>query len=726
MANNLKFSKEEIEDAKKAVSSFTFSPDEIAEAKMAVTSREPTTSEKIETAGRGVLSGMSFGASEPVVSGINALIGKGIEEYFRRKEEAEGIPQEAPKSLGQLYDEDVEKRRQLKDSATGANIAGELAGAISPGGAAGLVMKGAKAAFKGAGLASKLGKVAPIAQEAFAGASMGAAQGLSDKAIGEASGFVLPGEKDSIGTQAMLGGSLGAVIPGASAVVKAVGSGAKGAMTTFFGVRPEVVTRFLANPEAVMNAKSPVEITELAQRAVEKIKQTASVNKLDLTDDVATGLGVLKKQIMDASENAYSTLEMSDAKVAKNAVISAVKSAGSELEKFGNVGPSVQSAKEKIANFANDLAGLPDDVDGVTLKRIVKSLDDDLTFLGQGEFAGSRSQAVMLKARGNVDELLKSTHPAYREAIKPVRDLAQFHDEVFNQLKTPEKVFTSLTKLGKPGQEIKDQKLEKFFKQTNIDQERFRQAQADADMFQNWDKLSTAETKVKSMMGERSEAIKTQFKRLSELSGTDFIKEIENIGTKSAFEQEFLRGSRNVNLWGVLGGGAGAALGAGVPGAIVGGVVGSIIDKKGPQIAQQVLAGYSKLRGTPTVAKIRQVFSELPKDVVQEIEDAFIRSVVMQSSDVDPTFIPAQHRKQVSKDISEAKHLSPTEKAKMIKSLNKFGEVPAFKRVLGAPSKSTRRDEKTTLEEVLKGKPSGETSKGNGLEEYMKTQKETF
>ncbi len=100
------------------------------------------------------------------------------------------------------------------------------------------------------------------------------------------------------------------------------------------------------------------------------------------------------------------------------------------------------------------------------------------------------------------------------------------------------------------------------------------------------------------------------FKRLSELSGEDFVGTLQNIATREAFNKSAQIGSRNVNLFTALATGAGLATGGlsgGAVGIPVGAAVGAAVDKFGPKMTQKLLDAVVKIGKNPSVQKINNL-----------------------------------------------------------------------------------------------------------------------
>lgn len=115
------------------------------------------------------------------------------------------------------------------------------------------------------------------------------------------------------------------------------------------------------------------------------------------------------------------------------------------------------------------------------------------------------------------------------------------------------------------------------------------------------------------------------FKRLSDLSGKDFVTTLENIGVREAFNKEATQGSRRVNLFALLSGGitSGAAIG-GAPGAAVGAVFGYMVDKYGPKMTQEILDGVVKVGKNPNVDSINKLIKndKVRKFLINELNTA--------------------------------------------------------------------------------------------------------
>lgn len=634
----------------------------------------PSTAEQVETAARGGLSSATLGLSEPAISALNALLGAGIERLpVGPSDEELGVNTvEAPKSsLADLYSKDIARREGLKQAAPGAELAGSIAGAISPVGPAAAGFKAAQALGKG--VAGGLGKI-PAA--AIGAALAGGGSQAIESGVKGAAGLDVsrePGAMEAGKTAGIMSGAIES-LPGVGRALKGVG---RAAFASTFGVKGSTVTQFLQNADLVKNAKSNEELFALARNAVDSVKESARANQLDMADEIQLGLGSLKAKVIQESNVALQALEDSGARFSKEEIKKAIKSATAPIERPGVIGPAADQAKQKVENFIKDIDLLPDEFDGLTLKNIIKSIDDNVEFLQTpGTFSKSSTQRILLDSRRKLDDIIKTRVPSYEEQMKGVSKLAQLLDKSSELVGGEGKAYNALTKLGKPDRPVENKVLDSFFKEAKIDPERFRQAQENSKLFQSWNADQSVENKIKALMSNKSSTVRGQWEALSKLSDVDFIKQIEATQIANQFEQEFLRGSRNVNLWTIIGAASGAGIDGGFLGGAGGAAIGALIDKHGPKMARKILEGVAAIQGLPTVKKIAEL--ELPDQVKTELKDSFIRSVVQGKQSDSPVKIGADQKDFVIKEV-EASSLSPIEKAKKITRLNKTGEIEGLR-----------------------------------------------
>lgn len=264
---------------------------------------EPTGLEQFETAGRSALEGMTLGASEPVISGINAVVGNLIDAGF----DAESIGDFAKQAVSseaikQQYQRDIARRKKLEAELPGTAMAGEIAGGLSTG-FLGAAPKALKAATTLPRIATSLGEAAAGAVPTQLGKAIarGAVTAGSAEALKVATQVptetALPEEFD-IGKAALLGGKFGGATYGIAKTISQIPELATKALSTLGGVSVEGIQKYLKDPGAVFRAKSPAEIKVLIDTEVDKLSQAIEKNQLDL-DDARVAFDAAKTAVRD-------------------------------------------------------------------------------------------------------------------------------------------------------------------------------------------------------------------------------------------------------------------------------------------------------------------------------------------------------------------------------------------------------------------------------------------
>ncbi len=238
------------------------------------------------TAARSGLQTMTMGASEPLLSGMNAL---------SRTARGDDYSLDA---LKKNYDADVAQRRQDKANMPVSDIGGGLLGAFSPVGPAaavgskvsGLVEKGAQAvlpewqAAQGSGkmvqgLSNLYGNASNVATGAAQGAAGALAQVAPQQVIEGSTGFIKKGDKNvpSLGDTAAYGAKFGAAVPAAMALAKGAGEAGgyagKKLMSSFLGPSEEHIDYYMKHPEAVNGAKSIEELKDKVDGITDKLRE---------------------------------------------------------------------------------------------------------------------------------------------------------------------------------------------------------------------------------------------------------------------------------------------------------------------------------------------------------------------------------------------------------------------------------------------------------------------
>lgn len=172
--------------------------------------------------------------------------------------------------------------------------------------------------------------------------------------------------------------------------------------------------------------------------------------------------------------------------------------------------------------------------------------------------------------------------------------------------------------------------------------------------------------------------IREEFKKLSQLSGTDFLELVDALNVAKRFRTEKIQGSRNVNLWGSLAyAGSLATAGgllAGPMGIAFGAAAGGLVDKFGGRIAQKVLDQVITIKGLPTVQKIRSL--ELPdavkRELIDDLEKWLVPAGVRYNLEPEDDKIPlgAGVVPRIRSEVAKRDDLTSLERAEMISSLN--------------------------------------------------------
>jgi hypothetical protein len=193
---------------------------------------------------------------------------------------------------------------------------------------------------------------------------------------------------------------------------------------------------------------------------------------------------------------------------------------------------------------------------------------------------------------------------------------------------------------------------------------------------------------IRSALSEKNPEYLSQLKMLSEMSGEDFVKYVDDLRLAEAFGKEFRIGSRNVNVWALGLGGAAYGMTGDLTSSLVlaglGGGFGSLIDRFGPKMTQKVLDAYLKIEGIPTLQKMNKAFASLPPEIATAAKRDFVRSVAVARRE-DIEISPAERESYIN-EIKANDFLSPMQKAHSTMRIYKDGvldSVIAQKIMLG-------------------------------------------
>lgn len=709
--------------------------------------------ETFETGLRSAMEGLTLGLSEPVASGSNAAESVIMEAIAKGS-----IDPLTFANITKAYEADVSRRRQLKERAPGLDIAGQVVGGIAPmiatGGASTAAQLGVRGAAtagkmaraldvggtvaaKAAGMAARpiemaaaslpktaIGGLARGGAEIGASAVKGATGAVSQEAIRqtvlENTGFLKEGEAPGLDEVATLGGVLGGGLGVAGKALSASKVMGKVAAGSLLGVKPKVMDEFVENYERIKTAPSLTEVQEAAKANVKKIKELAKTSELNLSQDVTDQLEALKDRVGKSSAEAFDVLEQSNKSFPVTELGDVINKEQKSLLVGGKlIGDESKAAYAYLDRLKADVAQLGEEVVAPDLKRIIQRLDADYTPLAAGEFAQGQSAKAINSVRRGMDQLVKTRIPEYATKMKEVASLADLHARVFKEFgKSDQKALAGVRKALAEKNPLTTGLLDEFAKAQPVALEQARAAKVASDSINSLSEDNIGNRVLAFMQGRGNQEAQDLLMKLGAMSSDDLVQNLNAARINSQFDKEFLRGSRNVNLWTMMMGLGGQAvksgLGYAVGGAfnpmlgVIGATMGATVDHYGPAIARQMLTAAAKIKGIPTVAKIRAL--SLPENIKDIMLQDFIRSMrpaidkdkIDTSGDMTSFFVPEEGKNGIKQEIINARGLSPESRAEMLMELEKEGKVSGFDRVMFA-----RADKQTNspIPKIEKKKP---------------------
>lgn len=355
---------------------------------------------------------------------------------------------------------------------------------------------------------------------------------------GAAGGLIMPAAAK------VAGGAMEDVLGGAKKGIEWTGK--KVLPKIFQSVSEEDITRRLANPERLANAKP---FPQLAQDFVQDLK-------------------VLRDKIGTADSRAWQTLrnspDPSKGAIPKSRIIGLLNQLRGELEINANpqapwksggiVGPSNKQAAKMLNSLADDITGLAgvDAIPESKIKEIIQAVDSNINWADPGLKQSNKSLRMF---RGQLDHILKEQNPKYEKAMAPVSEKVDLYDNLLSDF--------NIEKL--PGEGLAP--------------------------------TNTTNSKLKTMLEERNSVTQERLAAFEKEVGRNYLEDAVDTVVASHFQSGRTTGSKMVNF----GGGVGAAVGSflgGVPGAAIGGTVGAAgglaIDKEGGAMAGKIVDFYAR------------------------------------------------------------------------------------------------------------------------------------
>lgn len=402
-----------------------------------------------ETAIRNLAEGMSFGASEPILSSLNAATQNLIRAGENPKDVADFFANAfSPERISEAYQVDLERRRQLKREYPAAS-AFEVLGAMLP---QGLVAKAAGALAGGAGkltaaaaeteLAKKLSQLPGAAltgrlvATGAAGAATAAPLYATQKAIEETAGFVKPGELPPVSEVAAMGAAIpaglvgaieapGAIGRAAPAVAKAGGTVGKKALTAVFGIPEGAIGPYLENAPLVREYLAGAkELERLKQKPLgagvtEQLQQKANVALEPLREELAAAQAGVEKTTAEAA---------SAQKVMKTAlaedILEAQKELRTKLSEESSKSYEILDRKKGAADFSG-------------LENEIESVRKSLEISGTGKIISSERKAVSEKLKEISKEAIEGLGEKTAVPFPRVKEVLQQIDDEIRKFDNP-------------------------------------------------------------------------------------------------------------------------------------------------------------------------------------------------------------------------------------------------------------------------------------------------
>jgi predicted XRE-type DNA-binding protein len=282
----------------------------------------PGFAEKFETGARSALEGITLGASEPVISGINAFVGNLISAGFNAEDIGEFAKQAvSSEAIKQEYERDISRRRKLEAELPEVAIPSEIAGGVLGGlatGGAGTAAKALTLPMRAVeGLAGAAGKVVPTAiGSAAARGAVSAAGAEAVKGLAQVpTGVALP-EEISVTGAAQFGGLLGGGLTAAGKGIQAAVKGAPKVLSALGGVSTEAIEQYLKDPAALTRAKSPEQIKDSLDNFVDQLQQGVEQGKLS-QEQAQKALDAAKSELKDAVEKRTNKFQLAKVETAE-------------------------------------------------------------------------------------------------------------------------------------------------------------------------------------------------------------------------------------------------------------------------------------------------------------------------------------------------------------------------------------------------------------------------
>jgi len=580
-----------------------------------------------------------------------------------------------------LVQEEIAKRKAVKEAFPELDIAGQIVGGVLPGGLPSKVMGAAGKAFSGLSKIPAVGGIAKLGAEGLVGAVVPEAikQGVELR-----TGVIEPGEAPDLGEVAKMGGMVGAGLGAIPVVGRAAAAATPRVLSAFGGVKPSTISAYLkrATPS---EAVSSVQLREVVDEAAQSVQNALLQNRSATADDLVTAVGRLKQIVKQGSKESFEILEET-IRSGKNGTLpfktieSSIKQSLGELRRGGM---ALTKVKEGAAVYLDDLLQRFESrakngkIDLITAKEMIQAIDEVKNYaINAGEFSSSLDLALGA-LREAIDDPLKKMVPKYRAKMTTVADNTKLLGQVTDLFGESKKAVSSVDRLVIGTDPIVQNAAQQLEKATGIKISKGVESVSELKPVQSILPNNT-ENFVKSVLGGKSEVAKRKLQILADFTDQNLIELAENAKLTQEFAALTQNGSRDVVFWKELLGTtapyvAGGTVFAGPTGALIG----FMVKAYGAPATKVVLDSMLKIRGVPTVQKLSSALNNVPPAVRQDLMNGFIRANVLSLDPSEPQTIklePAEAA-QLYQEMKDS-DLDAVSKSLALKGLSKDGTIP--------------------------------------------------
>lgn len=361
------------------------------------------------TTARSGLEALTFGASEPVISGIQAVADQGYRAAVLNDDPRNSFTMD---NIKKSYRDDVERRRAKREEFGVADVAGSVGGALAPVGAGASLARGVSAMGDDAAkavMSSKLGAktldnaVGRTAVKIGKGGAEAAATGggyeAARQSVGKTTGFIGEGEAPELMDAAKTNAAWGAGFAALPPAFKAAAATGKYAMSTVLGPKVEVINKYLANAERINKAPSIEAIKDSMDEIAIKLQDDIAAGRLskDEADSVAKAIKQNINQVRTEATQEFGrqkfdvSRSLDDARAKHRDVVkgqeAALKGVRAPLEISGDVENAKRQLKDLVVSGSKGAVDtLPDDL-VINMSEVYKRLQpikDSLNIAGVG------------------------------------------------------------------------------------------------------------------------------------------------------------------------------------------------------------------------------------------------------------------------------------------------------------------------------------------------------